>query len=170
MNTPTDPVDSALQSLRDQRWPGNERNHEQLEHRLMQEYQAQRTPGWPGRHRLLVAGLAVAVLASAGFGAAAVMSGWFVTTEINGQVIDTRTIIPDETGHASYSVPLPEVEGDGPVTLSFSMEAGEDTSEATEAGTTVIGLTAEIDGDVLNVDVQQDPPDENTPADDVDQD
>jgi len=109
-----DPIESALQSLGNERWPGSDHRHE-LEEKLMREFDNKNTTSRIRRHPLLAACLAVLVLGSFGFAAAGgieMVRNWFVTIEVNGEVVATQTVVPDENGNAEFDIPPIEIEGD----------------------------------------------------------
>lgn len=52
--------------------------------------------------------LALAGVTLAAAGGAALVRSWTVTTKVNGEVVDTRTIAPDASGTSRFSVPAGE--------------------------------------------------------------
>ncbi len=75
----------------------------------MREFSTNRSAPYLARHRVLAATLAIAVLASLGFVAAGgikMVKSWFVTTTVNDQVIDTREVVPDGKGEATFTLPV----------------------------------------------------------------
>ncbi len=110
MHNQSDPVDQALKSLGGQQWPGEHHNNE-LEERLMQHTDSTNGTRW-NRPRLVAAGLAVLVLGSAGFAAAGgvdVVRSWFVTVEVNGNVVEVRGVLPEKDGSTTFVLPLPDL-------------------------------------------------------------
>jgi len=137
MKDQLDPVESALESLKSRHWPGG--HNSQLKDKLMREYQMKRSFSGPGRRGALIATLAILVLATAGFAAAGgveLIRGWFITVEIDGQIVD----IDD----ADITV---ETEGD---TVTLSLDLGNIDSHVEEGATatiTAIAREVEIDGE-----------------------
>ena len=94
----------------------------------MRSFNANNTASFVTRHRVLLPVLALVLVAGVGFAAAGgiqLVRGWFVTTSINGVVVDQQAVVPNADGSASFTIPVPETEGD----------------------TTVIDMTVEGDGD-----------------------
>ena len=147
MRNELDPVDRALQSLQGRQWSGDSVNT-QLEKRLMQAYEAHRPAARLGRYRVLVPVLAILVIASVAFTAAggvALVKSWFVTTKINGEVVDTRQVVPAEDGSAKFSVPVaPPQEGTQVVEMSIESDAN-DTGGAKTVNVTLDGNNAEVE-------------------------
>ncbi|MHC4609068.1 MAG: hypothetical protein ACYS7M_01820, partial [Planctomycetota bacterium] len=69
MQNQMDPLDSALESLRGRRWPGDQHNS-QLKDKLMQQFHTRQSSSRLGRHGALLTALALVVLAGVGFAAA----------------------------------------------------------------------------------------------------
>ena len=65
MSDKHDRVESALQSLRECDWPGESSNLE-LENKLMQAFESNRSTSFVSRHRVLLPALAVLLAGSAG--------------------------------------------------------------------------------------------------------
>mgnify|MGYP000864416595 CR=1 FL=1 len=121
-----DIVESALQSLAGQRWPGANHNS-QLESKLMQAFDKQKSKNIITRHPLIAACLAVLVLGSFGFAAAGgveMVKSWFIlNVEIDGiqdfnEAFDgpvNITLTTDENG--TQRVYLTDANGD-PLTMA----------------------------------------------------
>jgi hypothetical protein len=142
-----DPVDRALQSLQGRQWSGDSFNIE-LEKRLMQAFDAHRPAARMARYRVLVPVLAILVIAGVAFAAAggvALVKSWFVTTKINGEVVDTREVVPNEDGSAKFSVPVGPPQGDTQV-VEMSIEGdGSDAGGMKTVTITSDGNTAEVE-------------------------
>lgn len=120
MHEKNDAVEDALQSLRCQHWPGDNHNT-QLEEKLMRDFESKRSVFSIGRHPVLALALAIVVLGSLGFaatGGVGLIRSLFVTTEVNGEVIDAREVVTDESGNASFTIPMPDCEGEAEVALT----------------------------------------------------
>lgn len=129
-----DPVDRALASLAGRTWPQGHENA-QLENRLMQSFNVNRTASFVARHRVVVPVIVLLMVVSVGFAAAGgiqLVRGWFVTTSINGHVVDRQEVILNEDGSASFTIPAPEIEGDTAV-IDMSIEAGAGDAEGYKA-------------------------------------
>ena len=149
MRRELDPADRALQSLRGQQWSGDPFNIE-LEKRLMQAYEAHRPAARMGRYRVVVPVLAILVIAGVAFAAAggvALVKSWFVTTKINGEVVDTRQVVPNEDGSATFSVPVGPAQ-EGTQVVEMSIEG--DGSDA--GGMKTVTITS--DGDSAKVEIK----------------
>ena len=137
MHNQHDIVDSALQSLAGRRWPGDPHNPE-LESKLMQTFDKQKSKNMIFRHPLLAACLAVLVLGSFGFAAAGgvdVIKAWIVKVEVNG------TEIHD-----------PAFEG-GPVTLTITTDDnGNQTVIVTDQNGRPLDADAEITTEIVEAD------------------
>jgi hypothetical protein len=118
-----DPVDRALQSLAGRQWPGTNYNHE-LEQNLMDSFEHRPQASLFARHRVLVSVLAVLAVAGAAAGAVGLAKGWFATVEVNGQVVHSGEIVPDENGQATIVVPAGTLR-DGENEVTVSLEAGD---------------------------------------------
>jgi len=103
----------------------------------MQAWSTNRSDSYIGRHRALVSALAIAILASLGFAAAGgihIVKSWFVTTEVNGQVVDTREVVPDPNGETTFTVPAGDAR-DATVTVqSDGTEGGQKRVEVNVQG------------------------------------
>ena len=157
MSGEMDPVDRALLSLGGRSWPGSAHCNE-LESRLMQEFDTRRSVSPLGRHRVLVAALAVLFVGSVGFAAAGGVDwvrGWLrMTVEVNGEVVASEDVALDENGQATLVFPA-EALGDGEE-LSITMDAGEIEAEDIDGeGTATINADLLVDGEnaQLHVDV-----------------
>ena len=152
-----DPVESTLQSLGNEQWPGPGCNHE-LEKRLMREFDNKNVVSRIRRHPALAACLAVLVLGSFGFTAAGgidMVKSWFVTVEVDGEVVATQTVVPDENGNAEFDIPAIEVE-EGEMT-----EVTITTDGPADGGGTQQMVTVTLDDDGGHVQVQQEPVEED---------
>ena len=148
-----DPVDCALQSLAGQQWPGGNHNHE-LENKLMRAFEANKSVSRIGQHRVLIPVLVVLVLGSVAFAAAGgvgLIKSWFVTTEINGEVVDVREIVPNEDGSASFTIPVTAAEGENTISLSLEGEANPGEGDQQIATITIEGTT---DSDGVHVEIK----------------
>jgi hypothetical protein len=145
MRKELDPADRALQTLRGRQWSGDPFNIE-LEKRLMQAYDAHKPAARMARYRVVVPVLAILVIAGVAFAAAggvALVKSWFVTTKINGEVVDTREVVPNEDGSAKFSVPIgPPQQGTQVVEMSI---AGDDSGGTKTVNVTSDGNTAEVE-------------------------
>ena len=153
MRNEHDPVDSALQSLGGQKWPGASHNPK-LEDKLMRAFEDKRSTSRIRRHPLLAACLALLVLGSFGFAAAGgieMVRSWFVTIEVNGEVIGSMEVIPDENGNAEFDIPPIEVEGDEAAITTITIDSGEAPGDA---GTTKT-VTVSLDEDGGHIQVEQ---------------
>lgn len=155
MQNENDPVDSALRSLGGQKWPGASHNPE-LEEKLMRAFENRGSTSKIRRHPLLAACLAVLVLGSVGFAAAGgieMVRSWFVTIEVNGEVIDSLEVVPDENGNAEFDIPPIETE-DGEMTVAtISIDAGESGDD--EGGEKTISVTLDEDGGHIIVEQEE---------------
>ena len=148
MQPKPDPVDHALESLGGQHWPEDYDNNK-LKDKIMKDFNTNRTARF-SRRRTLAATLAVVLLGTAGFAAAggvAMVQGWFITVEVNGQAVDF-----DESNV--------DVQTDGDmVTFTFDgadigAEEGDVISITTSPGHPGTITIGEYDGDVSKVEVQ----------------
>ncbi len=99
-----------------------------------------------GRYRVVVPVLAILVIAGVAFAAAggvALVKSWLVTTKINGEVVDTREVVPNEDGSAKFSVPVGPPSG-GTQTVEMSI-AGDDSGGTKTVNVTSDGNTAEVE-------------------------
>jgi len=139
-----DPVDSALMCLRSKQWTG-ESHRNQLEEKLMSEFDTQRLGYGTGRRRtLMVAGLAALLLGAAAFAAT---RGWFAVTVIDGKVVDTREITLPEGGVTTFQVP---VQSGKATTVTVSGQASADGGE--------VQVNVTSDGQNANVEVKDKKP------------
>ena len=151
-----DSVDRALESLGRRAWPGATVDPE-LESKLMREFQPHARAPFLARHRVLVPLVAILLLGSAAFAAAGgirLIRSLFVTTRVNGQVVDTSEVILDENGRGSFTVPIEPT--DDLQTLELSLEGeyvGPDGTPG-EAGTVTINATAEAGTSEIGVELQ----------------
>ena len=155
MRQKPDPLDSALQSLRRQQWPG-EAPDPQIREKLMQAFESNRSVSRLGHHRLLIMILAFLVVASAGFAAVGgvdMVRSWFVTTEINGQVIDARAVVPDENGVARFTIPPVPIDGEGQAEISMTIEG----AAAGEGEMTTVNVSMVGDEDGTHVEIKPEP-------------
>jgi hypothetical protein len=150
-----DPVDSALQSLGGQKWPGASHNPK-LEDKLMRAFENTGSTSKIRRHPLLAACLAVLLLGSLGFAAAGgieMVRSWFVTIEVNGEVIGPLEVVPDENGNAEFDIPPIEIEGDEAAVATISIDTGE-TGDG-EGGTKTVSVTLDEDGGHVQVEQEE---------------
>ena len=155
MRNEHDPVDSALQSLGGQKWPGASHNPK-LEDKLMRAFENRGSTSKIRRHPLLAACLAVLLLGSLGFAAGGgieLVRSWFVTIEVNGEVIDSLEVVPDENGNAEFDIPPIEVEGDEVAVTTITIDSGE---EEDEDDGTMKTITVSLDEDGGHITVEQD--------------
>lgn len=157
MQNETDPLDSALDSLRGQRWPGEHYNN-QLKDKLMKELQTKHSSFRLGRRGALVAALALLVFGSVGFaavGGVELVKSWFMTVsvEVDGEVIAVEDVELDEDGQATIALPPDALENGEE--LSFSIEAGS-AEGASEGGTAVIDIAVEDNAAHIQVTVEED--------------
>ncbi len=106
MSGDMDPVDGALQSLAGQQWPGNPENPE-LERRIMQALDTQKHVS-RSRVRRLVLPAAIVLLGSTVLVAAggwSLIRSWFITVEVNGNVVHSGEMVLDPNGQAVIAVP-----------------------------------------------------------------
>jgi hypothetical protein len=147
MHKDSDAVDRALQSLAGQQWPGDSYDV-QLERKLMQSYETNKPVLAFYRHRLLIPALALVLIASVSFvsfGGVALVKSWFVTTTINGQVVDVREVVPKDDGSVSFNVPIGEVKSGGNVVeLSFEGD-GAPADVQTTFNVTLTGDEAQVE-------------------------
>ena len=104
MTHENDPVDAALAALRDRQW--NRPHHRaRLEEKLMNEFAPRSNQAPRSSTRTIAIGvLALAGVALAAAGGAALVRSWTVTTKVNGEVVDTRIVTPDASGTSRFSV------------------------------------------------------------------
>ncbi len=144
-----DPVDRALQSLGGRQW-SPDAGRTALEHRLMESFATQQQQSFFARHRVLiptVAILAMAVASFAAMGGIGLIQSWFATVTVNGKVVHTGEIVPDENGQATITLPegsLPTGEKQVSVTL--------DGNNAGGSGAVTVTVTGEAGG--INVQTQ----------------
>ena len=90
----------------------------------MQSFETNRSVPAFYRHRLMIPALAVVLLAGVAFVAAGGVEwvqSWFVTTTVNGEVVDTQEVIPNEDGSATFNIPVgPPTDGENVVELAIS--------------------------------------------------
>ncbi len=148
MQNDTDPVDRALASLAGRTWPGSHENA-QLENKLMRSFNTNSTTSFAARHRVLLSAIVLLLVVGVGFAAAGgieLIRSWLVTTSINGEVVDVQEVVPNEDGSASFTIQVPDIEGDtaeigmsiegegydpgGYKTLNIALDGGEVPGEA----------------------------------------
>jgi hypothetical protein len=150
-----DRVDSALQSLGGQKWPGASHNPK-LEDKLMRAFENRGSVSRIRRHPLLAACLVVLVLGSLGFVAAGgveMVRSWFVTIEVNGEVIGSMEVVPDENGNAEFNIPPIDVEGDEAAVTTISIDSGECGDG--EGGMKMVSVTLDEDGRHITVEQEE---------------
>ena len=161
MRNEHDPVDSALQSLGGQKWPGASHNPK-LEDKLMRAFEDKGSTSKIRRHPLLAACLAVLLLGSLGFAAGGgieMVRSWFVTIEVNGEVIGPLEVVPDENGNAEFDIPPIEIEGDEAAVATISIDTGE-TGDG-EGGMKTVSVTLDEDGGHITVGQEADEEEED---------
>ncbi len=132
MKDPTDPVEAALESLGGRRWPGDF-NDNPLKDKIMKDMQTQGS-SMHSRRGALLAGVATLGLASVGFAAAGgfeMVSGWFITVEINGEQVEIDPtdieIETDGNGVATITIDAADVPvGDGPTVVTVTAVSSAD--------------------------------------------
>lgn len=158
MQTPSDPVDRALASLAGRAWPGGTHNT-QLESTLMRSFVDHRPAPFLARHRVLVPTLVVLLVAGVAFAAAGgleLVKGWFITTSINGQVVDQRTVVPNDDGSVTFTVPAAPRQDGEPAVVEMTLQ--DDDGDATT--TKVVNVTVATNGEEAEVTVTPQPPEE----------
>lgn len=153
-----DPVDRVLQSLGERAWPMNNRNP-QLENMLMREFDSNTPVSFVARHRVLIPVVAVLILATAAFAAAGgveMIKSLFITTSINGQVVDQRAVTLDENGSATFTVPLPTPSNGETAEVSMQFAGDGDVPDGTKA-LTVVSIEAGEGADGAQVTIQTEP-------------
>ena len=161
MRNEHDPVDSALQSLGGQKWPGASHNPK-LEDKLMRAFENRGSASKIRRHPLLAACLAVLVLGSLGFAAAGgieMVRSWFVTIEVDGEVIGPLEVVPDENGNAEFDIPPIEIEGDEAAVATISIDTGECGDG--EGGMRTVNVTLDEDGGHITVEQEEEEEEED---------
>ncbi len=124
MNNHSDSVDRALMSLANRHWPETTPDH-QLEQRLMNSCQNRPPASLFARHRTLICALAVLALAGVATGAVGLAKGWFATVSVNGKIVHSGELVPDENGRATITVP-PGTLREGENQVSVSMDAADE--------------------------------------------
>jgi hypothetical protein len=152
-----DPLDSALESLRGRRWPGDQHNT-QLKDKLMQQFHTRPSSSRFGRHGALLTALALVVLAGVGFAAAGgveIVRGWFmtVTVEVDGEVVTVEDVVLDEQGKATIALPPDALENGEELAFSISQGCAEG---AAEGGTATIDIAVKDDVAEIQVVVEED--------------
>jgi hypothetical protein len=159
MSDHIDPVDRALQSLGGRQWP-NAAGNSELEQRLMQSYGTQSTTSFFARHRVLIPTVAILAMAVAGFaavGGVGMIKSWFATVTVNGKVVHTGEIVPDENGQATITLPESSLPPGEQKQVSVTLDGN-----ATEgSGTTTVTVTGSESGVVVQTQSQPDPAAEN---------
>jgi hypothetical protein len=139
-----DPVDRALQSLGRRLWPGAAHDPE-LEQKLMESFAIRKSTTFLGRHRVLVSAGTVLALATAGLAAAGglrLIRSWFATVSVDGQVVHTGEVVPDENGQAMITLPEGALPKGGEHRLNVTLEGN-----AAEPGkATTVTVTGGTDG------------------------
>lgn len=129
MSTTNDPVKDALKSLRSRQWSGDPLNNE-LEEKLMEQFQSHSAGSRRVRHRTVAAALATVLICSVGFAAVKydTIKTWLVTLEIDGvsTSVELTQLSPDEAAEASLTIDTPN----GVADVSISRWESEDGSEA----------------------------------------
>lgn len=160
MSDRIDPVDRALQSLGGRHWP-NAAGNSELEQRLMQSYGTQSTASFFARHRVLIPTVAILAMAAAGFaavGGVGLIKSWFATVTVNGKVVHTGEIVPDENGRATITLP----EGSLPPGEEKQVSVTLQRDAAAEPGMVTVTVTGSEDGLVVQTESQPDPSKEDT--------
>ena len=159
MSDHIDPVDRALQSLGGRHWTDAAGNSE-LEQRLMQSYGTQSTTSFFARHRVLIPAVAVLAMAAAGFaavGGVGLIKSWFATVTVNGKVVHTGEIVPDENGQATITLPEGSLPKDGEKQVSVTL----DGNAVAGSGAMTVTVTGSESGVVVQTQSQPDPAAEN---------
>ncbi len=116
------------------------------------------------RHPLLAACLAVLLLGSLGFAAGGgieMVRSWFVTIEVNGEVIGSLEVVPDENGNAEFDIPPIEVDGDEAVVTTITIDSGECGEGDGEGGMKTVSVTLDEDGGHITVEQEEDEEEED---------
>ncbi len=122
-----DPVDRALQELRSQQWTAGPFSTE-LENRLMQSFNTQRTPSRFGAGRTPLVALALLIVGGATFaatGGVETIRTWFMHIEINEQPFDVEL---GQNGQATFTLDTEEF---GPATVLVEKTSSPDEGEMT---------------------------------------
>ena len=133
-----DPVDEALDALRDRTWHGDGTSKE-LRGELMKKIEENASRTGFSRRGMTVAVLALCALGTAGFAAAGgvdLIRGLFVTVEVNGEVVDI------DEGDITV-----ETQGD---TTTVTIDVGE-LSDDIEEGVAHITVDSTVDQAVMTV-------------------
>ncbi len=153
MSDRPDPVERALQSLGGRQWP-HDAGHAELEQNLMQSFETQTHRSFFARHRVVIPIVAILVMAIGGFamaGGVRLIQSWLATVAVNGQVVHTGEVVPDENGQATITLPegsLRDGENQVSVTLDGQTPAGSETVTVT--------VTGEKNGVVISTQPQSD--------------
>lgn len=142
------PVDSALQSLASRHWPAEHRYIE-MEKRVMQAFEANKPAARQTARRLVIPAVGILLIGGAAFVAAGgltMVRSWFVTTAVDGQIVDTRAVTPNADGSASFTVPVgPPREGGKTVALTLE-------GDGADGGAKTVNVT--VDGENAQVEVK----------------
>ena len=90
------------------------------------------------RHRVAISVVAFFVLATATFAAAGgveMVRSWFATISVNGKVVHTGPITPDENGEVELVLPPDAVPEDGVMNVEVSLEGDGAAGDGTETVT-----------------------------------
>ncbi len=150
MSDSSDPVDRALHALAARPWSAGG-DPAELERTLMQSFETHTHSTLFARHRVLIPTLAVLALAVGGFAAAGgvnLVRSWFATVTVNGKVVHTGEIVPDENGQATITLPADSLPKDGEKEVSVTLDG--DGS----AGTTSVTVTSDPNGTIVNMQSQ----------------
>ena len=139
----SDPVERALQSLGGRSWPQAAHDPE-LERKLMESFVARNSTTFLARHRVLMSVAAVLVLATAAFaatGGVRMVMSWFATVSVDGQVVHTAEIVPNENGQATITLPAGSLPKNGEHEVSVTLEGNAPEG----GGTTTVTVTGGSD-------------------------
>jgi hypothetical protein len=90
------------------------------------------------RHKILVSALAVLLLAGASFAAAGgvgLIRSWFLTVQVNGNVVHSGEIQLDGQGQATLTLPKGSLQADQDGQVTVGLEMSGDASDGPEAKT-----------------------------------
>lgn len=147
MTTDTDPIESAMSSLRSQPWTGETYNKD-LEEKLMREFHTHKPSSRISRHRTLIATLAVLLVGGAAFAAA---GGADVVKKF---FLDIRIIVRGPDGTVFDGVvelePVEGEEGTAAATLDLG-DGGQTTIEIQEVSASELAGADIPDGEEMTM-------------------
>jgi hypothetical protein len=135
-----DPVAGALQALKSQQWAGGTHNDD-LEERLMREFDVKGGASRFSRHRLLAVAAAVLLIGGAGFAVAGgldMVRSWFVTVEIGPGAIEIEEGVLEEGEMVTATIDVDCDNTTITLTDSEGNEIPKDKYTVDEEGVTVI--------------------------------